>query len=230
MDNGFFSLHRKIFDNPIWKKPALAHLVVHLIGKANHETKRFIFNGHEQEVKRGQLLTGRYALSEETGISPSSTRNYLKILENIGFLDIKSTNKFSLITLTKYSQYQDKKKKEDSTLDNQRTTTGQQLDTNNNVNNENNIATKKVAKGFRDIKQLTESKSKHLQLIGFYFTRTKKDFDTPEELNVAVKRWMKDASAIAKFSEDKINKAFEEAQDKHPVIWTLGTVLKILTK
>lgn len=138
MDNGFFTVHRKIFDHPLWKKPLVAHLAIHLIGKANHETKRFIFNGHEQEVKRGQLLTGRFALAQETGQKPSSIRNSLKILANIGFLDIKSTNKFSLITLVKYSQYQDKSKKQDSTLDNQRTTTGQQQDTNNNDNNVNN--------------------------------------------------------------------------------------------
>lgn len=138
MDNGFFTVHRKIFDHPLWKKPLLAHLAIHLIGKANHETKRFLFNGHEQEISRGQLLTGRFALAKETGLSPSSVRNNLKILENIGFLDIKSTNKFSVITLTKYSQYQDKKDKKDSTLDNQRTTRGQPEDTNNNDNNYNN--------------------------------------------------------------------------------------------
>lgn len=148
MDNGFFTVHRKIFDHPLWKKPLVAHLAIHLIGKANHETKRFIFNGHEQEVKRGQLLTGRFALAQETGQKPSSIRNSLKILANIGFLDIKSTNKFSLITLIKYSQYQDKTKKKDSTLDNQRTTTGQQQDTNNNVNNDNN---KFVAKATVDL-------------------------------------------------------------------------------
>lgn len=138
MDNGFFTVHRKIFDHPLWKKPLLAHLAIHLIGKANHETKRFIFNGHEQEVKRGQLLTGRFSLAQETGQNPSTIRNSLKILENIGFLDIKSTNRFSLITLVKYSQYQDKDKKKDSDLDNQRTTRGQPEDTNNNVNNKNN--------------------------------------------------------------------------------------------
>lgn len=137
MNNGYFSVHRKIFDHPLWKKPLLAHLAVHLIGKANHETKRFIFNGHEQEVKRGQLLTGRFALAKETGQKPSSIRNSLKILQNIGFLDIKSTNQFSLITLAKYSQYQDRAKKLDSDLDNQRTTRGQPEDTNNNDNNDN---------------------------------------------------------------------------------------------
>ena len=148
MDNGFFTVHRKIFEHPIWKKPLIAHLAIHLIGKANHETKRFIFNGHEQEVKRGQLLTGRFALATETGQKPSSIRNSLKILKNIGFLDIKSTNQFSLITLVKYSQYQDKSKKLDSDLDNHRTARGQPQDTNNNVNNVNN---KLVAKATVDL-------------------------------------------------------------------------------
>lgn len=233
MNNGFVVLHRKILDNPIWRNENLVHLFITLLLMASHKEERFLWNGKEEVLKRGQLLTGRLKLGELLAVNPNTIYKRLKILKNLGIINIKSSNKFSVITIVKYSQYQDRPTQKEGLGNNKVTTKEQQSNTYNNNNNVNNILSKPKTSpksSFSTIEDLLASKQKHLVLIGFYLKATKKTFDTPEELTVTVKRWMRDASAIAKFGEDKINEAFTEAKEKYPDIWNLGTVLKILTK
>ncbi len=82
--------------------PNMVALWVHLLFKANYEDKRW----RGMVVKRGQLITGRKALSDLTGISERTIRTCLARLVDTGEISIKSTNKFSIITICKYSLYQ----------------------------------------------------------------------------------------------------------------------------
>lgn len=93
-------------DSSIYGKLDLVGLVVHLLFKANYTDKKTIFNGKEIVIKRGQFITGRKILGEEVGLSPSTIWDKLKILKNINFIDIKSNNKYSIITIINYNQYQ----------------------------------------------------------------------------------------------------------------------------
>jgi hypothetical protein len=127
-------------DTSFYTKPYTAHLAFHLIIKANHEDKKFIFNCQEITLRRGEMITGRKALSKETGLSEQETRTSLKILANSGFLTIKSTNRFSLIRIEKYNDYQISSEKSTNKLTNKQPTSNQQATTNNNdknVKNEN---------------------------------------------------------------------------------------------
>jgi len=58
-------------------------------------------------IKRGQLVTGRKALAAQTGLSERQIRTALDHLKSTNELTIKSTNKFSLITLVNYGKFQD---------------------------------------------------------------------------------------------------------------------------
>ncbi len=134
VNQGWIKLHRKILDNPISKKPEYAWLWTTILLMANHDEKKFIFNGEEQTLKRGQILTGREKLSEQTGIKQTSIENILKYLEKNGNIGQQKTNKFRLITVNKYNEYQ-----EIGQLgDNKVTTKRQQMDTNKNVKNVKN--------------------------------------------------------------------------------------------
>ena len=137
MNRGFIVLWRKFQNTSFYKDSLAFHLAVHLILEANHEPKKFVFNSKEETLERGQHLTGRLKLSQEIGLPPSTIRNKLKLLQNVGFLDIKSTNKFSIVTICNYNTYQDTKTKKGQHIgqpeDNQRTTKGQPKDTNNNT-------------------------------------------------------------------------------------------------
>jgi hypothetical protein len=105
------------------------------------------------KLKRGQYVTGRFALAEEMnkGMKPKQKLNdktwwrHLECLERWGMLTIKSTNKYSVVTVDKYEFYQDVFNKTDQQMTNSCPTNVQQMSTNNNVNNGNNEKKKKYA-------------------------------------------------------------------------------------
>ena len=89
-------------------------------------------------IKAGQYRTGRIKLSAETGLSEQQIRTCLKRLESTSEITIAKYNKFSVITITNWNQYQQKNEKSTSEITNNQPATNQQLTTNNNVNNKNN--------------------------------------------------------------------------------------------
>ena len=54
------------------------------------------------DLSPGQFIFGRDKASEETGLSVRTVRTCIKTLENMQNLTIKATNKFSIITISKY--------------------------------------------------------------------------------------------------------------------------------
>jgi len=131
-NDGWIKIHRKILKHPICKKPAYLALWVYLLLKANHEETMFIWNGQKQIIKRGQLLTGRKTLSNETGIFETTIERILAFLEKEQQIGQQKTNKFRLITIKNYEQYQQSGQQ----TDNRRTTNGhiQELKNDKNVN------------------------------------------------------------------------------------------------
>ncbi len=99
---GWVKCHRRITSWEWYTEPLTAHLFNHLILKANH--KPGTWKGIE--LSRGQLITGRIALSRETGLSEQEVRTSLKRLKKGGEITIKSTSRFSIITVCKYKEYQ----------------------------------------------------------------------------------------------------------------------------
>jgi hypothetical protein len=167
MDNGFIVLHRKILNHPLWKHSSLSHLFMHLLLKASHSDQEFIFNGESMTLKRGQVIIGRFALAKELGQKAGSLRNRCQTLAKMGIITIKSNNKFSLITIVKYSQYQTIGVKVNTKKDNERTSNGQQSTTYNNDNNVNNI----LPVGVDGISSLKEKEGNEINTLLAEFKR-----------------------------------------------------------
>ena len=146
MHRGFIVFWRKFQDTSFYKDSYAVHLALHLILEANHEPKNFVFNRKEQTLERGQHLTGRKKLSEQTGINASTITHKLEILKNIGFLNIKTNNKFSIITICNYNKYQHKnndiEQLKEQPSNSQVTAREQPSNTNNNTTTKNNVTTK----------------------------------------------------------------------------------------
>lgn len=145
-NNGWISLHRKILDWEWWDDINTSRLFIYLLLKANHEKKKW----RGIEIDRGQLITGLHSLQKGTGISIRSIRTSLKRLKSTSELTSKTTNKFSLITITRYDDYQGEEgrttSKTTSKVTNKRQTNDKQTTTNNNYNKERSKEIEQEAK------------------------------------------------------------------------------------
>ena len=216
MDNkGWILVWRKIIDTSFYKDSYALHLALHLLLRANHIEKKILFNKKDLIIKRGQVCCGRYTLAEETGIKPSTVRDKLQLLKNIGFLDIKSNNKFSIVTIINYEGYQNNKEQLRQQTrqqpDNRLPATRQQPDTNNTLKNDKND--KNVI--IEDIQEF----------FNYFLLKTKKDFKlTPERVKLIENR-IKDGftleqlkSAVDNFVQDD----WEERQAHLDLIYCIG--------
>jgi hypothetical protein len=99
---GWIKIHRRLTEWEWYTDINTFKLFMHLVLKANHKN-----NTHRgQLVKRGQLITGRYKLSSETGLSERQVRTALDKLLATNEVTSETTNKNSLITIINYDLYQ----------------------------------------------------------------------------------------------------------------------------
>jgi hypothetical protein len=105
--NGWIRLDRAIQDNFLWQEPEALKLWLYLLMAASLTDKATAFNGQMLNIKRGQLVFGLNAASARLNISIRRLRKYLNWFENDDMIDKQITNKFSIISITNYSQYQD---------------------------------------------------------------------------------------------------------------------------
>lgn len=151
---GWIRLHRKLLESSFSNKPFVGWLFINLLLLANHKENKFLWNNQEILIKKGQLLTGLLSLSQQTGLSFQNVRTALEALKSTNTITIKSTNKFSIISILKWEQYQEELTNNlTSKLTNNQQTTNKQLTTNKNDNNVKNVRiyTKKYS-SIEDIK------------------------------------------------------------------------------
>jgi len=152
MNQGWIKLHRQLTEWEWYNKSEYVHLFIHLLVSANHRDA----NWQGQTILRGQLITSIGKLSVFTGISEQSIRTILKKLEMTGEIKVKSTNKYTLLTICKYDSYQfeegETNKQTNKQLTNNQQTTNKQLTTNKNDKNDNNVNNEKNSYSPADFK------------------------------------------------------------------------------
>lgn len=121
-------MNHRIFENPkllkIWSWCLL---------RARHEQGDFYFGRKKIFLKPGEFIFGRKRAAEELDMAPTTVWDYMKLLESDNSIDIKSTARFSIISITNWSYYQ-------STPTESPTTNGGEKDTNKNEMNKNTSA------------------------------------------------------------------------------------------
>lgn len=130
--NGYILIHRKLLNWQWYKDSNTLHLFIDLLLDANYEDSKVGF----QIIKRGQCLTSLKRIHENTGLTYQQIRTSLSKLEKSGEINKQTTNRYSIITINKYNDYQEL---------NKQTTNKQQTNNNikiniikNNTNNEIN--------------------------------------------------------------------------------------------
>lgn len=135
---GWIKIHRKLFNKGYYRNSQYIHLWLHLLLKANHDEKEWLFKGQIHKARRGEFLTSRITLSKETGIPQSTCEDILNLFEKEQQIQQQKNAKNRLITIINYNSYQ----KPDSNSDNTPTTRRQHADTNKNnkeLKNDKNI-------------------------------------------------------------------------------------------
>lgn len=136
---GFIYLHRKMLDNPvICKDSDYLAVWVYLLLNATHEKYEQMFEGQRITLMKGQLITGRKVISQKLRIDENKVTRILKAFENEHQIEQQTSNRNRLITVLKWSAYQNDKQQIEHPMNNKRTTDEQQMNTYNNVNNDNN--------------------------------------------------------------------------------------------
>lgn len=139
---GYIKLYRKIMDSPVWSDPHYLKLWMYCLMKATHKEREFILGNQTIALEPGQFILGRKSLTKELneGMKPKQQLNestwwrYLNNLEKWQMLNIKKTNKYSVISISKWSDYQESEHQ----MNNKRTSDEHQMNTNKNVKNVKN--------------------------------------------------------------------------------------------
>lgn len=130
-DAGFIKLNRNILAWEWYNNLPVRVLYVHCLLKANYTAK----NWQGQVIKAGQFVTSLKHLSEETALTQRQTRTALNHLKSTGELTIKTTSRYSIITVNNWHKWQSERQAIGQTSDKQTTTTKEYKESKNINNN-----------------------------------------------------------------------------------------------
>lgn len=130
-DNTWLKLYRKLLKSPIFENEKALKIWIWCLLKATHIEREQLVGQQIIHLEKGQFIFGREKASEELKMTESTIYKYIKLLEKLQMISINSNNKFSVISIEKWEDYQDKKQQENNKV----TTKEQQSNTNKNVKN-----------------------------------------------------------------------------------------------
>lgn len=106
MNRGYVKLYRKSLDSGWLKKPKPWVFWTYCLLKATHKPRVARVGNQEIALHPGQFIFGRRVAAEETGLTHREIRTCLDLLGKWQNLTIKTTNKFSIITIVNWPTYQ----------------------------------------------------------------------------------------------------------------------------
>lgn len=144
---GYIKLYRKIKENKYWLEPrrfSKLEAWIDLLLRASFKEKALIVGDIILSLKAGQFITSQIRLAEAWGWNRETVNKYLKRLKVDKQIDYKTSNKFTLITISNWDTYQNPDKEKPATEPTAKPATAQhqgntKINTINNEKNEKNI-------------------------------------------------------------------------------------------
>ena len=130
-DKSYIKLFRKLLNSPIFENEKALKIWIWCLLKATHKERLQLVGQQEVNLQKGQFVFGRKKASEELKMSESTIYKYIKLLEKLQMISVNSNNKFSVVTVEKWEEYQIEELKDNNKV----TTEEQQSNTNKNVKN-----------------------------------------------------------------------------------------------
>ena len=108
-DIGYFKVHRKIWENPIFssgerfdRRSAWLYILSH----ANYTEGSFMVKGRLLHIQRGQLMTSIRYLSNKWHWDKDTVSRFLTDIETEKMITVTRTQNGTLITVRNYNKYQ----------------------------------------------------------------------------------------------------------------------------
>ena len=199
MNEGFIKLYRSMTSWEWYQDANTTRVFLHLLLNANLEESRF----KNHVIPKGSLVIGRKSLAETLGITEQNVRTALNHLKSTNEITIKSTNRFSIVTIVNWEKFQVNKKqstnKVTDNLTNNQPTTNQRLTTEKEYKN-------------KELKNIKEEIHKEENSISI------SDYEKVQEIFNKTCIFFKPCSVITKTRSDKIKKllnqfSFEEIKE-----------------
>lgn len=128
--DGFCLAHRAAWDNPVFRNLLEAGIWNWMYQTCVWKDTQVRMNGCVFPLKRGQLVTTISFISKGFGLSPQSTRTFLKNLENQQMINTRTNKQATIITICNYDKFQDLNEATNKRV-NKRPTNDQQTGNNN---------------------------------------------------------------------------------------------------
>lgn len=100
--NGYIKLHRKLTDWGWYKDANTMRVFMHLLITANYTETEYM----GEAIHPGETVIGRRSLASALGMSEKNVRTALKHLKSTNEVAIRTTNKFSVVTIVNWELYQ----------------------------------------------------------------------------------------------------------------------------
>lgn len=147
---GWVSIHRQIRKHPLWTMERFTYgqAWVDLILRANHCSRNITYNGKIVTIERGNMLTSKVKLADEWQWNVKTVNKYLKRLQNLKMIRVKSDKSGTWIYITNYDKYQSS---EEKTVENPTVIPVENpRDTNNTANTLNTFNKKRGISGLKN--------------------------------------------------------------------------------
>ena len=196
LNGGYIKLFRQIVDWEWYDDFPTFRLFIHLLLKVNHADRDW----QNKKIERGSCITSFASLSAETKLSVEQIKRALKNLQKTGEIKKISTNKNTLIIVTKYDYYQS------SINDNNKQKTNEQQANNKQKTNEEQTKNKQTTTN-KNVKNIKNDKNNNLYCSSDEERQIIKTII--EILNIETdKEFSPDTKLTRKLIQDKLNAGY----------------------
>lgn len=155
MAEGWVKLHRNLLESQCFADANILRVWVWIMLKVTHKPRyapiRIGAGNSTVQLKRGQMLFGRFAAEEELAIGGSSIYRYMQKLEKWGTIKMESNSHYTIVTVCNYEEYQSEDEKGEQPVDKQ-WTAGEQHLNNTWTTPEQHLNTDKNVKKVENVK------------------------------------------------------------------------------
>lgn len=107
MNRGYIKLWRKTLDSGLLQNGPAWQLFGYLLLRATHKPYRTIVGGVVCELVPGEVVFGRSKAAADLGLGEQQIRTALNLLKKMKIATSRSTNKFTVVSLVNWHNYQD---------------------------------------------------------------------------------------------------------------------------